>query len=186
MKIIYSFLIMLLVSSCSLEYRVDDVSAFKQITDSTQLLLSRLTKDGKICDVLIHDSISEISTKKANLNNIYLRRDTVLHKRIREDAFVLEDVDSITGISKADLSKLREKLQLLAVKYNINFVEASLSAEDSIYSNSIYFHLNTMGEYYDQRYLSFISEDVKRTHWFEFFEIVWEKDGLALIKHRHF
>ena len=186
MKIIYPIIVLLFVSSCSMEYSVDNIPEFKNIADSTQLLLSRLTKDGKISYVLIHDSISEISTKKVNLNNIYLRRDTVLHKRIREDAFVLEDVDSITGISKADLSKLREKLQLLAVKYNIIDVEANLSAEDSIYSNSIYFCLNTMGEYYDERYLSFISENVKRTHWFKFFEIVWEKDDLALIKHRHF
>ena len=185
MKILYGIIpLILIVSSCVSEFTIDDVTTFRETVDTTRALLSKLSKDGRISTILIHDSVSELSLEDFNINN-YCNNDNSSKKRIWKKSIIIDDLDSVEGMNKTELAFLKSNLNLLFKKYNVDLVTSQITILDKTNSNDIYLCLQTYGGYHDERYLSFMTEKTKHESWFqEHYDVIWEKEGLLLFKHR--
>lgn len=185
MKILYSIIpLILIVSSCVTEISIDDVTTLRETVDTTKALLSKLSKDGRISTILIHDSVSELLLEDFDINNYYIN-DTFSKKRVWKESIIIDDLDSVDGMDKTELAFLKSNLNLLFKKYNVDLVTSKITILDKTNSNDIYLCLQTYGGYYDERYLSFLTEKTKQESWFkEHYNVIWEKDGLALFKNK--
>ena len=185
MKILYGIIpLILIVSSCVSEFTIDDVTTFRETVDTTRALLSKISREGRISKVLIHDSISELLLKDFSIN-YYCKSDNFTEKQVWEESIIIDDLDSVEGMNKTELAFLKSNLNLLLKKYNIELIASKITNLDKTNSNDIYLCLQTYGGYHDERYLSFMTEKTKHESWFqEHYDVIWEKEGLLLFKHR--
>lgn len=176
------------ISSCNTydEIKISDISSFKEITDTTINLASNLFENNVISTILINDSFVEILSDGLDEKKIYFKERGLSTNRIWENSFMLEDIDSVVGLSNNELFTLKKNLHDLYVKYNIELISSKISNLDTAISNTIYYDLkDPYGDYYTRRYLSFLSSNNINSYWFSSgYKIYDVKDSLFLFGYK--
>jgi len=176
------------ISSCNTydEIKISDISSFKEITDTTINLASNLFENNVISTILINDSFVEILSDGLDEKKIYFKERGLSTNRIWENSFMLEDIDSVVGLSNNELFTLKKNLHDLYIKYNIELISSKISNLDTAISNTIYYDLkDPYGDYYTRRYLSFLSSNNINSYWFSSrYKIYDVKDSLFLFGYK--
>ena len=179
------FFLIFVLSSCNSinEIEISDVSSFKEFTDTTISLASNLFENNVVSKMLIDDSFVEIQSDGLDEKKIYFKETGLSTNRVWEKSIILEDIDSVVGLSNNELTTLKKNLHDLYTKYNIVLISPNISNIDTSMSNTIYYELkNPQGDYYTYRWLSFLSPNDTNSYWFSSaFEIFDNKDGLFLL-----
>lgn len=179
------FFVIFVLSSCNSinEIEISDVSSFKEFTDTTISLASNLFENNVVSTMLINDSFVEIRSDGLDEKKIYFKEIGLSTNRVWEKSIILEDIDSVVGLTNNELTTLKKNLHDLYTKYNIELISPNISNIDTSMSNTIYYELkNPHGDYYSYRWLSFLSPNDTNSYWFSSaFEIFDNKDGLFLL-----
>lgn len=180
-----NFFVIFVLSSCNSinEIEISDVSSFKEFTDTTISLASNLFENNVVSTMRIEDSFVEIRSDGLDEKKIYFKEIGLSINRVWEKSIILEDIDSVVGLSNNELTTLKKNLHDLYTKYNIVLISPNISNIDTSMSNTIYYELkNPQGDYYTYRWLSFLSPNDTNSYWFSSaFEIFDNKDGLFLL-----
>lgn len=183
------FFVIFVLSSCNSinEIEISDVSSFKEFTDTTISLASNLFENNVVSKMLIRrDSFVEIRSDGLDEKKIYFKEKGLSINRVWEKSIILEDIDSVVGLTNNELTTLKKNLHDLYTKYNIKLISSKISRLDTSMSNTIYYDLkDPHGDYYTYRCLSFLSPNDTNSYWFSSaFEIFDNKDGLFLFGHK--
>ncbi len=182
------FFMIFVISSCNTydEIKISDISSFKEITDTTINLASNLFENNVISTMRIKDSFVEILSDGLDEKKIYFKERGLSTNRIWENSFMLEDIDSVVGLSNKELFTLKKNLHDLYIKYNIELISSKISNLDTAISNTIYYDLkDPYGDYYTRRYLSFLSSNNINSYWFSSrYKIYDVKDSLFLFGYK--
>ena len=182
------FFVIFVLSSCNSinEIEISDVSSFKEFTDTTISLASNLFENNVVSEMLIDDSFVEIRSDGLDEKKIYFKEKGLSTNRVWKKSIILEDIDSVVGLTNNELTTLKKNLHDLYTKYNIELISPNISNIDTSMSNTIYYELkNPHGDYYSYRWLSFLSPNDTNSYWFSSaFEIFDNKDGLFLLGHK--
>lgn len=182
------FFVIFVLSSCNSinEIEISDVSSFKEFTDTTISLASNLFENNVVSEMLIDDSFVEIRSDGLDEEKIYFKEKGLSTNRVWKKSIILEDIDSVVGLTNNELTTLKKNLHDLYTKYNIELISSKISNLDTSMSNTIYYDLkDSHGDYYTYRCLSFLSPNDTNSYWFSSaFEIFDNKDGLFLLGHK--